>query len=99
MLGIGVIAVRGRKIRLKLRLKIGGIQGREQLSGMHRVAFPNVHGVRGFRERALNRDVLVGGNDAGELARGVNRSEPDDRALDDRHLGTRRRVPRAPRGG
>ena len=87
VLGIGVIAVGGRNVGLQLRLQVGGIELREQLSRVHRVALANVNGIGGFGERALDRDVLVGRDDAGELARGLNRSEAGDRASARRAAG------------
>ena len=87
--GVGVIAARGCHVGVELRLQIGRIELRERLSGANRIAFADVYGVGGLGERALNRDVLIGRDDAGEITRRLDGSKACDGDL---HVGSGRRL-------
>ena len=85
--GVGVIAVCRRKIGLQLRLQITGVEQRQDLPGMHGVALAYIDGVGRLREAALDGNVLVGRDDAGQLPGGLDAAVSGDRRLHVRGVG------------
>src|SRR5579883_775990 len=71
----GVIAVGGCQVGLQLGLQIGGVELRQQLAGTYDVTLLDVNGIGRLRERALDRDVLIGRDDSGKLPRGFDRTK------------------------
>jgi hypothetical protein len=88
--GVGMIAICRRKIGLQLRLQVGGVKQRQHLSCVHAVAFAHVNGIRRLRETALDGNVLVRRDDAGQPPGRFHAAIGRNRRLHVRRLGSLR---------
>ena len=66
MRGICGVGVRGGDIGFELCAQIRRVEQRDHLTLADVIAFVDVHRIRGFAERRLNRDVLIGGDETGQ---------------------------------
>lgn len=72
--GVGVIAIGGCEVRLKLCLQVRSVELGKHLPGVHRVALAHVYLIGRLGKRALNGDVLIRRDDARQVLFGFDRS-------------------------